>query len=371
MQEIVRRSESRQYVIPRCVAATPAPTQLHRLYNASASSVHEIDPAFLRSLPWLGEGVIDYDEAAWSTLERTEMMGAPLDDILEPQHPDMPPPDFLSLNTQGNEAEILQGGARALTHHGIAIQLEMSLRPIYRDQSTFEQLTAQTTRLGFDLVRLLPHGVRGQGFTVHDQTVRTPLGLRGGGVTLQADALYFKSPDAMISRHSRPMIDLLKGIFIGFALEYFDYCYACARTFRRLADQADWALLRNAERQYAYADFVSRYLAAIDVHPEIFPVTWTDVFAPGADTPRPPEETRALYFKRHDVGTFRAALATLTAPDFTPVEQLAHRFGFEKQAELMKYMRLAAVWDTLRRLGIAVQQADGGARIDERLLASL
>ncbi|MBI3513560.1 MAG: FkbM family methyltransferase [Proteobacteria bacterium] len=342
-----------QYVIPRCVSHVSAQTEFNILYNASASSVHDIDARFFRDLPWLGEGSIDYDPAAWSTIRRSEMMGITLDDILEQQYSDVPAPDFLSLNTQGNEADILLGGRRTLSKSCIALQLEISLRPIYQQQSTFDRLVAGASELGFELVRLLPHGARGQGFTAQDRVVRTPIGLRGGGVTLQADAIFFKAPDAVLSGHKHPMRDLVKGIFIGFVLSYFDYSYACAETFLRLADASQRSALEGVRERYAYIDFALSYLAEIERFPRIYPVVWTDVFGPGSDKPRAPEEIKDRYFKANDEADFMAGLEMLTDRDYILTERLAARFGLRQQAELLKSTRLASVWDTLKRLGLA------------------
>ena len=344
--------DPRHHVIPRCVAETAAPTPFNVLYNASGSSVRDVDPRFLHDLPWLGEGALDYDEAAWTTVRRVSMTGAPLDDILGREFPDVPPPDFLSLNTQGNEADILAGARQILATSCVALQLEISLRPIYRGQSSFDRVVADASRLGFELARLLPHDVRGQGFTVQDRVTRTPVGLRGGGVTLQTDALFFKSPGAILSGHRTPMIDLIKGLFVGFVHSYFDYSYACAESVLRLAEPAQRSALNAARERYAYVDFALGYLDEVERYPRVFPVTWTDVYAPGSDTPRSAEEIRARYFARHDRAAFTAALEALTDRGYVAIERFAARFDFRQQAERLKSARLAAIWDTLRRLGL-------------------
>ena len=350
--EAMTSGDPQRYVIPRCVSETAAPTPFNILYNASGSSVRDVDPRFLHDLPWLGEGTMDYDAAALSTIRRVSMTGAPLDEILEHEYPDVPPPDFLSLNTQGNEADILAGARRVLSRCCIALQLEISLRPIYSLQSSFDRVVTDASRLGYELVRVQPHGERGQGFAVRDRVIRTPVGLRGGGVTLQADAIFFKTLDAILSGHRDPMVDLIKGLFVAFVLSYFDYSYACAETFLRLADPSLRARLNDVRERYGYVDFALGYLEEVERLPQVFPVTWTDVFAPGSDTPRSAEEIRERYFKIHDRAAFTAALEALTGYGYVSVEQLAARFGFRQQAELLKSTRLAAIWDTLRRLGL-------------------
>src|SRR5258706_7064478 len=112
------------------------------------------------------------------------------------------------------------------------------------------------------------------------------------------------------------MRDLVKGVFIGFVLSYFDYSYACAETFLRLADSAQRSALEGVRDRYAYIDFALSYLSEVERFPRIFPVVWTDVFAPGSDKPRAPEEIKDRYFKSHDEAAFMAGSETLTDPGY-------------------------------------------------------
>ena len=66
---------------------------------------------------------------------------------------------FLKLDTQGYELPILQGGPRALQSIR-AIQLEVSLSPLYKDQPCIEEIVPFLRQRGFLMYGLWPTGFR-------------------------------------------------------------------------------------------------------------------------------------------------------------------------------------------------------------------
>jgi hypothetical protein len=358
------QQSSEQRALAVCVTGQAGPVRLRKLYNSAASSTLGIDPELVRLLPWLGEGVIDYDTGAWSSLGSSELQGQTLDDILLSRDPQAPLPDFLSINTQGTEADIIAGGRTVLAESCLALLCEVSFSPIYQGQATFNDLCSEAGRLGYYFTQFAHHGLRGHGFTIGSEVLRTPIGLKGGGVQLQSDALYFKKPEAILARHRQPMIDLLKGIFVGFVYEYFDYSFACAATFARCASWRDREALETARSRFAYLDFAGRYLDELARYPRIYPVTWTQVFAADADRPRDKAVVREKYFAQIDKAKFQADLQGLLEPDFIGLENCAIEFGLQHQAEQLRYHRLAVVWEALRYLGLAIDEEEHRTRLD-------
>lgn len=64
-------------------------------------------------------------------------------------------PLFLKLDTQGSELEVLRG-AEGLLDRIVAIQLEMSLVPLYEGEQVYLVLLNELDRLGFDLHLVMP-----------------------------------------------------------------------------------------------------------------------------------------------------------------------------------------------------------------------
>jgi FkbM family methyltransferase len=66
---------------------------------------------------------------------------------------------FLKIDTQGYELPILQGGGSALERIS-AIQLEVSLTPLYKDQPCIEEVVPFLRKRGFLIYGLWPTGIR-------------------------------------------------------------------------------------------------------------------------------------------------------------------------------------------------------------------
>jgi hypothetical protein len=62
---------------------------------------------------------------------------------------------YLKIDTQGYEAEVIAGAPATITR-ATAVQIEMSLAPLYAGQPDFAALLAQMTGLGFMLWGLWP-----------------------------------------------------------------------------------------------------------------------------------------------------------------------------------------------------------------------
>jgi FkbM family methyltransferase len=79
-----------------------------------------------------------------------------LPDRLTATAPTAPNPHiFLKLDVQGYESQVL-AGATQLLHHTLAVQLEMSLLPLYEGETLMPQMQAVMTAKGFDLWDLEP-----------------------------------------------------------------------------------------------------------------------------------------------------------------------------------------------------------------------
>ena len=62
---------------------------------------------------------------------------------------------FLKLDVQGYESQVLAGATQLLAHT-LAVQLEMSLLPLYEGETLMPQMHAAMTAKGFDLWDLEP-----------------------------------------------------------------------------------------------------------------------------------------------------------------------------------------------------------------------
>jgi FkbM family methyltransferase len=115
---------------------------IHVAANSVSSSVREMLPEHLRAAP----------ESLYVSQEKVPV--ARLDRAAEPY---MRPRDvlLLKIDTQGYEEQVLAGAARTLERAG-ALQVELSLVPLYEGQMLFLPMIERLEQLGFGLHALLP-----------------------------------------------------------------------------------------------------------------------------------------------------------------------------------------------------------------------
>jgi len=350
---------SRQVVVNRCIGEAEATEKFFKLWNASASSILPISSAFIKNYRNMTEDTLECDPLTWEPIETRDVRSTTLDHVVGSAG--VPPPDFLSLNTQGSELAILRGAQNTLQSNTLAVQTEISVATIYEGQARFDDITDFLSRFGFQLFTIMPHALRGHGFPLGAGTTRTPIGLRGGGAFVQMDALYFKAPSCVLENHADPTGDLAKALFLGFAYKYFDYSYACAEALS-LAPDRDVVLAQSSN--FKYLEFVVSYLASAQAYRPIYPVKWTDVFQAGTRDLFSADRIRQKYFQTVSKQEFKQTLPFLLTPEFIGLEKAAIAYGLTEQAELLKYARLSTIWGTLRYLGLCTDDSKGNPQFN-------
>jgi FkbM family methyltransferase len=94
--------------------------------------------------------------------------------------------EFIKLDCQGAEYEILRGAEKILDEHCIALLCEVEFVPMYKRQKMFPDIDLFLRRRGFQLYGLSPHYISGKHLDRRTHETEERL--------LWADALYFKDP---------------------------------------------------------------------------------------------------------------------------------------------------------------------------------
>ena len=177
-------------VLNECVSGAGGPRTFCDAYHGYGSSLLEAN-ADLKDLyipaPW-----IDYDYTVYEAISaksRREVATKTLDQITK-ERSDVPLPDFLSLDTQGSELEILQGSPAALDA-AVCIVTEVEFVPLYQDQPLFGEICTFLASRGFVFAKLFQ--------LLNGSLYRAPLGLRGNGVPVTTDALFLRDPRSIAS----------------------------------------------------------------------------------------------------------------------------------------------------------------------------
>jgi FkbM family methyltransferase len=94
-------------------------------------------------------------------------------------------PDFIELDTQGNELEILCGAERLIASSVVGLQVEVEFGQMYIDQALFADVDRYLCNRGFYLLDLSRHRVRRD---------TTPATIATRGQILWGHALYLRDP---------------------------------------------------------------------------------------------------------------------------------------------------------------------------------
>lgn len=165
---------------------------LHRVNSPLASTSREIDfylckhPRQSSVLKPNLEHFAKYNDGYKWNVEKVEQMSAiTLDSALASKIQ----PDFLKLDTQGSELDILQG-AMATLHSCLGIEVEVEFREMYQSQPLFGDLSKFLLDNEFDFIDFVAFGKWERS---------RPDGLRTFlGELIHADALFLRSPESTV-----------------------------------------------------------------------------------------------------------------------------------------------------------------------------
>jgi hypothetical protein len=121
----------------------------------------------------------------FNVVRTVEVEGKRIDDLL---NEDVPGADFLAMDTQGAEMDILAGAAKMLASDVLAIAIEVSFLPVYEKTPLFGDVDNFMREQGFVLADLA---------MMRAATRRGPAGFRGKGFPFQGEALYLKRIDRL------------------------------------------------------------------------------------------------------------------------------------------------------------------------------
>lgn len=164
--------------LPVAVADRAGPATLHLCEAPTNHSLRPVNRAFAER----------YRMVKFAQTGRFELQTQTLDHVLFSIPPDDRPwGEFVKLDTQGTEFEILQGAERMLKERSVAAFVEVEFCQIYEGQKLFSELEAFFRERGFSFF----------GFHSTHERARKALDKRrfaGRERLLHADAVFFKDP---------------------------------------------------------------------------------------------------------------------------------------------------------------------------------
>lgn len=173
-------------VIPACLADRDGDGLLHIYVNPGLTSLRELNRVLDHRYQNTFGVDFDFGNNGARPLQKRKVATRRLDGLVAAEAAPCPPPDFLSLDVQSGEYEVLLGARDALDHNICGLIVEVEFGKMYVGQRRFQDVYDLLDGAGFDFVRFLAIGER---------SVRTPLGFRGDGYQDFADALFLRRCD--------------------------------------------------------------------------------------------------------------------------------------------------------------------------------
>lgn len=250
--------------------------------------------------------------------------------------------DYLSLDVQGAEFELLA----ALDDDGwrdlIAVRTEVSTRQFYDGQALFHDVCAQLHAHGFELARL-PTGPE-------FSNMRTGLGWRGSGFVTHGDAIFVRNHQHLARHATQPALSLFKLAFLTLCDGNVSYALRCAMEAEKhggIESKAD--ALRYVSMLKAILHLYGTEEALMPLR---FPHIWTAEqsvarFGPRGAVPPPVEEIRARYFAEVGEDRYRRLMPRLLDSTPTALEQLLMNHGLDGVAEDVRRRRLEGARQTV------------------------
>jgi FkbM family methyltransferase len=186
IQEVGKDRPSELIVIPACLADSDGEGLLHIYVNPGLTSLRELSRVLDHRYQNTFGIDFDFGNDGARLLQKRELATRRLDGLIAAQPAPCPPPDFLSLDVQSGEYEVLLGARDALDRSICGLIVEVEFGEMYVGQRRFQEVYDLLDGAGFDFVRFLSIG---------ETSVRAPLGFRGDGYQDFADALFLRRCD--------------------------------------------------------------------------------------------------------------------------------------------------------------------------------
>jgi len=171
-------------------------------------------------------------------------------------------PDFISLDTQGSELDVLYGSRSAIKKSVLAMATEMEFLPMYTGQKLFSDILQFADQNGFQFA----------GFTYLQDILgaRLPVGLRSKGFLAFGDCVFFRRIEAL--REAFP-IDIeyfaasLRLAFLALSFGYFSFAIEALRAGFSINISED---VKHKMRECSYVRFLERLHECASEMPEKF-----------------------------------------------------------------------------------------------------
>jgi len=235
------QNQSQTEVYPYCLSNTVGSCNFYLNYDPYTSSIYPFNEKYKDYYyPYKDSGMDYVFGDSCQPMQTLTLETTTLDSLIAEGK--VGAPDFLSLDTQGCELDILKGAQKCLEDHVSALYIEVEFHALYKDQPLFHDLCAFLNPLGFELIDV----------TLNKRyPFRGKWGMRGEGMATDGEALFFKIPERIKGSLDERALQLNKLAFIALIYNRFEYMQLCMSDpgFHKLENSGHYLQLISAIEQ--------------------------------------------------------------------------------------------------------------------------
>ena len=261
IQETDKDRPNELIVIPACIADSDGEGLLHIYVNPGLTSLRELSRVLDHRYQNTFGVDFDFGNDGARLLQKRQLATHRLDGFIAAQPAPCPPPDFLSLDVQSGEYEVLLGARDALEQSICGLIVEVEFGAMYVGQRRFQDVYDLLDGAGFDFVRFLSIG---------ETSVRAPLGFRGDGYQDFADALFLRRCDRILGDAAGRSVMLTKLCFFALSFGVVELAVQCITALHG-------AILPQAR---AYERFVAACRDIYERDAKLFPPLFSAILPP-------------------------------------------------------------------------------------------
>ena len=267
IKEANRNHESELYVFPYCFSSEVSSSKLNINYDPYTSSLYKFNPYYNGHYFFNMDHDYIFGEVCKPMVERSVDL-VTIDHMFRDM-PDFPKPDFLSLDTQGSEWDILNGARETLKNSVLAVALEVEFHSIYQGQKLFGDISGLLSSLGFQFVKFDYLGI--------SSPYRAPVGLRGEGFQTYGEAFFLKRIENIESENKIDnFLMFQKMAFIAIVNNQFEYGLKCLERSKDINRQ--YSIFEQLKNVPEYCKFLSELEKQIMKMPQHFPPTFAEKY---------------------------------------------------------------------------------------------
>ena len=279
LKQIIARNrhlESQLHVLPYAFGDKCKTSTLNINYDPYTSSLLETNESLDSFYKFSNNHDYILGETA-KTVEKRDVEVVSIDHIYGSDSVTCPKPDFLSIDVEGGEYDILKGSIETMKSSVLAVYAEVTFLPFRKGQKNFGELCDFLSAQGYHFVTFANSDDKI--FMQEMSPYRYPIGLRGGGFHTLSEALFLRKIEVVNNLFSHPeqrYINLRKLAFFSIVFNQIEYGLECLKQSRVIYKNT--GSIPNIIGEPNYFKFLIELELAEKKHPNLFPKTFMSIY---------------------------------------------------------------------------------------------